>query len=71
MMKKWWVKGLLGAVIWAVLVIGAGIVHTSVILGGRITEAEDEAISGKYGMACGLGTVGIFLFFYLFRNRAK
>lgn len=71
MLKKWWVKGLLGAGIWVVLTIGVGIVHTSVILGGRITEAEDEAISGKYGMACGLGTVGILLFFYLIRNRAK
>ena len=69
MLKKWWVKGLLGAGVWAALTIGAGIVHTSVILGGKLTEAEDEALSGKYGMACGVGLVAIFVLCYLTRPR--
>lgn len=70
MLKTWWVKGLLGAILWTALTIGAGIVHTSVILAGRISEAEDAAISEKYGMACGVGVVAIVAVSYMFRSRS-
>ena len=69
MLKKWWVRGLLGSAVWAVLTIGAGILHTSVILGGRLSEAEDAAISERYGQACGGGVLAILLICYLIRNR--
>ena len=68
-LKKWWVKGVLGAIVWTALTIGAGIVHTSVSLADRISEAEDAAISGKYGMACGVGIVAILVLSYRMRPR--
>lgn len=64
MLKKWWVRGLLGAAAWAVLTIGAGILHTS-----GLPEAEDAALSEKYGMACGAGLVAILVLSYLLRSR--
>jgi hypothetical protein len=61
MLGKWWVRGLLVGVAWIVLCIGAGIVHTEVILKGQLSPAEDEALSGKYGMAAGIGLVAAFV----------
>jgi hypothetical protein len=69
MPKAWWIRALLGSALGAALTIGAGILHTSVILGGRLTEAEDEALSGKYGVACGIGIVAILVLAYARRGR--
>jgi len=52
---KWWKKSLIISVIWIVLVIGAGMLHTNVILAGKLTPQQDDELSGQYGMACGGG----------------
>jgi len=54
---SWWKKALIASVIWLVAVVAAGYVHTDVILAGRVTQAEDEAISEMYGFAFALGLV--------------
>jgi len=56
-------KYLLCSVIWAVLVIGAGILHTNVILAGRITPEQDAQLSERYGMACGFGVSLVWCIF--------
>jgi membrane protease YdiL (CAAX protease family) len=68
-MKRWWVKALLTSVLWAALAIGALIVHTEVVLKGKLTEKQDEAISEKYGMICGAGLGAIWGLGYLLRRR--
>ncbi len=66
---KWWLKGLIGSLVWCALTIGAGIVHTNVILDGKITPEQDAAISEKYGMACGGGLIFVWAGAYLLRKR--
>ena len=66
---KRWQKALLGSVIWSVLIIGTGIVHVNVLLAGKLTEAQDEEISERYGMACGAGLVGILAIVFLRKER--
>ena len=66
---KWWKKALAVSGIWVVLTIGAGIIHTNVILAGRITPEQDEKISESYGKMCGGGVVAAWVLFYLFRKR--
>jgi|GEM_PF-2463667 len=58
---KWWKKALLFSVLWVALVIGAAVVHTEVVLAGKLTPQQDEAISEKYGQLCGAGLVGIWV----------
>jgi hypothetical protein len=58
---KWWKKSLIFSGIWIVLIIGTGIIHTNVILAGKITPEQDEAISDKYGEACGVGVGAIWV----------
>lgn len=55
--------------IWVLLTIGIGIIHTDVILAGRITPEQDEKISGSYGRLCGGGIVLIWVFANLIRKR--
>ncbi len=71
--RRWkrWQKALLGSVIWAALIIGAGIVHTDVILAGKLTEAQDAEISERYGMACGAGLVAILAVVFLRKRREE
>jgi hypothetical protein len=52
---SWWKKTLLASLIWFIAVVAMGYVHTSIILAGRITEPQDEAISEMYGFAFGVG----------------
>ncbi len=66
---KRWQKALLGSLIWIALTIGTAIVHTSVFSAGKLTEAQDEEISERYGMACGAGLVGILALVFLRRTR--
>jgi membrane protease YdiL (CAAX protease family) len=68
-MKKWWMVAIVTSVVWAVLVIGAGILHTEVVLKGKLTPAEDEVISGRYGFACGVGMVVIWILSFVIKGR--
>jgi tryptophan-rich sensory protein len=52
---RWWTKGLILSVIWLVVVVATGYVHTEVFLAGQTTQAQDEALSEAYGMASGFG----------------
>ena len=65
----WWKKALIFSVIWAVLTIGTGIIHTNVILAGKITPQQDEKISEVYGKVCGGGLVAAWILLYLVRKR--
>jgi hypothetical protein len=40
--------------VWCALVMAIGYTHTDVILAGKITDAEDAAISSVYGVVFGL-----------------
>lgn len=62
---------LLCSVIWSALIIAAAIVHTSVILAGKLTEAQDSEISERYGMACGAGLVVILAVIFLRKQREE
>ena len=66
---KWWKKALMVSVIWAVVTIGAGIIHTNVILAGKITPQKDEKISEAYGKVCGGGLLAAWVLSYLLRRR--
>jgi putative copper export protein len=68
-MKRWWVKALLASVLWVALAIGAGIVHTEVVMKGTLTEQQDEAISERYGQVCGGGLVLIWMVAYVLCRR--
>jgi len=56
---RWWTKALIYSaifsVIWAGIVIAVGYYHTDVYLAGKITPAQDRAISEKYGDLLGSG----------------
>jgi hypothetical protein len=71
--RRWkrWQKALLGSAIWSALTIGAAIVHTSVFAAGKLTEAQDEEISERYGMACGAGLVAILAVIFLRKQREE
>ena len=58
---KRWQKALLFSVIWIVVVLGAGIFVTDVMLAGKITPQQDEQISELCGMAIGGGAVLIWV----------
>ena len=62
---KAWKKSLLYSVVWVALAIGAVILHTNVILAGRITPEQDDVLSGRYGAACGVGLVLIWVLFFV------
>ena len=55
-----WQKALLCSSIWLVIIVSAAIIHTSVILAGKLSQAEDAALSERYGIICGAGIV-VFL----------
>ena len=75
---RWWTKALIYSVIfsviWVGLIVAIGYYHTDVYLAGKITPAQDKAISEAYGdvAASGLFVVwGVcFLFFVLRRTSA-
>ncbi len=66
----WWKKTLAVSVVWAALIIGAGMLHTNVILAGRLTPQQDDRISTLYGMACGAGLVLTWFVGYVWSKRA-
>lgn len=56
------------------VLIGAGITHTNVILADKITPAQDEAISAKYGELAGIGVgvlIGVFLVSKFFPTKPR
>ena len=71
--RSWprWQKALLCSAIWLLLVIGAGLVHVNVILAGKLTPAQEEALSGRYGMLCGAGPVFICAIIFSRRQSRK
>jgi len=56
---RWWTKALIYSVIfsviWVGLIVAIGYYHTDVYLAGKITPAQDRAISEKYGDLAGQG----------------
>jgi len=54
---KRWQQALLLSVVWIVLILGAGIYVTDVMLAGKITPQQDEQLSGVCGAVCAGGTV--------------
>ncbi len=65
---KWWKKALIASLVWFVLGIGVGILHTEVIRAGELTPAQAEAICERYGNAGGVGTVAIWIVMFLRRK---
>lgn len=53
---KWWVKALIVTVMWFGLTIAAAIVH-NMVLHGKRTPQQEQAITGKYGATAGNGTI--------------
>ena len=66
---KWWKKALLFSGAWIALIIAVGVIHTEVVLAGKITALQDEAISEKYGEACAYGLIAIWVLTALLRNK--
>jgi hypothetical protein len=64
-------KALLFSGAWIALTIGAGLIHTNIVLAGKITPQQDEAISEKYGRLCGTGLVLIWVIFGWLHKRGK
>jgi len=46
-------------------------VHVNVLLAGKLTEAQDAEISECYGMACGVGLIGILAVVLLSKRRRE
>ena len=65
---KWWKKALIASLVWLVLVFGAGILHTELILAGELTPAQAEAVMERYGNAIGFGHVAIWIVLFLRRK---
>ena len=65
---KWWKKALIASLVSLVLVLGAGILHTELILAGEITPAQAGAVMERYGNAIGFGHVAIWIVLFLRRK---
>jgi len=66
----WWGMALILSAAWFALVVTAGYTHTEIILAGKITDAEDAAISEIYGIVFGAGLSLVWLLcFMLVRKR--
>ena len=65
---QWWTQALIVSIVWIALTIGVGMLHTDVVLRGKITPAQDSAISGRYGTVCAIGLIVIWVV-YSIRNR--
>jgi hypothetical protein len=50
---RWWIKALIFSVIFSVIWVGVvgvvGYITTDVFLAGKITQAQDHALSDKFG----------------------
>ena len=68
---KWWNKALVVSITWIIVDIGVAFVHTSIILKGKITPAQDELISYQYGQALVLGLILIWIFFGVILRRLR
>jgi hypothetical protein len=70
---KWWVIAIIASAVWLVLIIAAGMIHTNVILAGKITPEQDEAISNAYGFVCGavLGAFWTVLMVWRLKRKVK
>ncbi len=65
---KWWKKALIASLVWLVLIIGAGILHTELILIDELALAQAEAVMERYGNAGGFGFVAIWIVLFLRRK---
>jgi len=57
----WWGVAVMVSAAWVAVVVAVGYTHTDVILAGKISDAEDAAISQIYGIVCGLGMVLVWV----------
>ncbi len=65
---KWWKKALIASLVLFVLVLGAGILHTELILAGELTPAQADAVMERYGNVIGVGMVAIWIVLFLRRK---
>jgi hypothetical protein len=65
---KWWKKALIASLVSLVLVLGAGILHTELILAGELTPAQAEAVMERYGNVVGVGLFVIWIVLFLRRK---
>ena len=65
---KWWKKALIASLVLFVLVLGAGILHTELILAGELTPAQSDAVMERYANAIGVGMVAIWIVLFLRRK---
>jgi hypothetical protein len=67
---QWWVRALILSAVWCALVVAIGYTHTDVILAGKITDAEDAAISGLYGVVFGFGVAVLWVLCFVLAKRS-
>ncbi len=65
---KWWKKALIASLVWFVLGIGVGILHTEVIRAGELTPAQADASYERYGNVVGFGLVAIWIVMFARRK---
>jgi len=67
---QWWVMALILSAVWFALVVAIGYTHTNVILAGKISDAEDAAISELYGFVFGVGVPVLWVLCFVFARRS-
>lgn len=67
----WWAIALIISVIWSAVLIGIGIFQTNVLLAGKITQQQDDAISGMYGLILGISLGALWCGWGVFRLQKK
>lgn len=65
---KWWKVAGIISIIWVILIIATGMIHTNIILKNTLTPQQDEAISEVYGMICVGGLPLIWLISFLVKK---
>ena len=68
---QWWVMALISAAVWFALLVAIGYTHTDVILAGKITDAEDAAISRLYGVVFGFGLPVLWVLCFALARRSQ
>ena len=66
---RWWIKAIIASAVLSAIIIAAGIVHTDVILKGRITKEQDSKISGVYGNITAVALVLVWIVAYQTRKK--
>ena len=68
---KWWKKAIIASVVWVILITSIAFIHTEIILKGKISPAQDSAISGAYGRTAGSVLILIWILLQVISHRRK